>query len=63
MTVRCVDSVISPLESFFMHGKDDGMKIIIDTPVYDELAEYCKKTNEPLSMAASKAIKKYINME
>ena len=55
--------VISPLESFFMHGKDDGMKIIIDTPVYDELAEYCKKTNEPLSMAASKAIKKYINME
>lgn len=45
------------------HGKDDEMKIIIDTPVYDELAEYCKKTNEPISMVASKAIKKYINME
>lgn len=39
------------------------MEIIIDTPVYDELAKYCKKTNESLSMVASKAIKKYINME
>lgn len=39
------------------------MEIIIDTPIYDELAEYCKKTNEPISMVASKAIKKYINME
>lgn len=56
-------SVISPLESFFMHGKDDGMKIIIDTPVFDELAKYCKKINEPISVIASKAIKKYINME
>lgn len=43
--------------------KDDEMKIIIDTPVFDELAKYCKKTNEPISMVASKAIKKYINME
>lgn len=44
------------------HGKDDEMKIIIDTPVYDKLAEYCKKINEPISVIASKAIKKYINM-
>lgn len=39
------------------------MKIIIDAPIYDELAEYCKKTNETVSIVASKAIKKYINME
>ena len=43
--------------------KDNETKIIIDTPIYDELAKYCKKTNEPISMVASKAIKKYINME
>lgn len=45
------------------HGKDDEMKIIIDTPVFAELVKYCKKTNEPISVIASKAIKKYINME
>ncbi len=51
------------IRGLMKHGKDDEMKIIIDTPVYDELAEYCKKTNDPLSMVASKAIKKYINVE
>ena len=30
------------------HGKSDEMKIIIDTPVFDELAKYCKKNNIPL---------------
>ena len=44
------------------HGKDDEMKIIIDTPVFDELAKYCKKNNDIISVIASKAIKKYINM-
>lgn len=51
------------IRGLMKHGKDAEMKIIIDTPVYDELAEYCKKTNDPLSMVASKAIKKYINVE
>ena len=45
-----------------MYGKSDEMKIIIDTPVFDELAKYCKKNNEIISVIASKAIKKYINM-
>lgn len=44
------------------YGKDDEMKIIIDTPVFDELAKYCKKTNEPISMVASKAIKEYLDI-
>ena len=44
------------------HGQEDEMKIILATPVYDELVEYCKKINEPISVIASKAIKKYINM-
>ena len=47
-----------------MYGKSDEMKIIIDTPIYDELAKYCKKTNEPISVIATKAIKEYLkNME
>lgn len=44
------------------HGKDDEMKIIIDTPVFDELAKYCKKINEPVSVIASKAIKEYLDI-
>lgn len=44
------------------HGKDDEMKIIIDAPIYDELAKYCKKHNEPISMVASKAIKEYLDI-
>lgn len=44
------------------HGKDDEMKIIIDTPIYDELAKYCKKFNEPISVIASKAIKEYLDI-
>lgn len=51
------------IHGLMRHGKDDEMKIIIDTPVFDELVKYCKKTNEPISVIASKAIKKYINME
>ena len=46
-----------------MYGKSDEMKIIIDTPVFVFFSKYCKKTNEPISVIASKAIKKYINME
>lgn len=38
------------------------MKIIIDMPVFDELAKYCKKINEPISMVASKAITPYLDI-
>lgn len=40
----------------------ESMKIIIDTPVFDELAKYCKKINEPMSYIATIAIKKYLNL-
>lgn len=43
------------------HGKDDEMKIIIDTYTYDQLKDYCKRMNEPMSVIATKAIKKYID--
>lgn len=38
------------------------MNIIIDALIYDELAEYCKKINEPISVVASKAIMKYLDI-
>ena len=40
-----------------------AVKIVIDADTYDQLAEYSKKMNEPMSMIATKAIKKYIDVE
>lgn len=39
------------------------VKIVIDADTYDQLADYSKKMNEPISMIATKAIKKYIDVE
>lgn len=39
------------------------VKIVIDADTYDQLADYSKKMNEPMSMIATKAIKKYIDVE
>lgn len=36
------------------------MKVIIDTYTYDELKNYCDRLNEPVSVIATKAIKKYL---
>lgn len=40
-----------------------AVKIVIDADTYDQLADYSKKMNEPMSMIATKAIKKYIDVE
>lgn len=40
------------------------MEVTIDTYTYDKLSKYCKDINEPMSVIATKAIKKYLqNME
>ena len=40
------------------------MKIVIDTPIYDNLRAYSESINEPISIIATKAIKEYLkNME
>lgn len=39
------------------------MKVIIDTYTYDRLKNYCNKLNEPISVIATKAVKKYINAD
>lgn len=36
------------------------MEVTIDAYTYDELSKYCKDINEPVSVVATKAIKKYL---
>ncbi|NRN88413.1 hypothetical protein IMAU30044_00032 [Lactobacillus helveticus] len=38
------------------------MEITIDAYTYDELKDYCDRLNEPMSVIATKAIKKYIDV-
>ncbi|AUI73853.1 hypothetical protein DM469_00155 [Lactobacillus helveticus] len=37
------------------------MEVTIDVYTYDELKNYCDRLNEPMSVIATKAIKKYID--
>lgn len=39
----------------------ETMKVTIDVNTYDQLKDYCQRMNEPMSVIATKAIKKYIN--
>lgn len=38
------------------------MEITIDAHTYDKLKDYSQKMNEPMSVIATKAIKKYIDV-
>lgn len=49
--------------AYMMQIGGHTVKIIIDADTYDQLADYSKKMNEPMSMIATKAIKKYIDVE
>lgn len=44
---------------FMMEG--DCMEITIDVDTYEELKDYADRLNEPMSMIATKAIKRYID--
>ncbi|NRO73872.1 hypothetical protein IMAU20067_00706 [Lactobacillus helveticus] len=37
------------------------MEVTIDAYTFDELQDYCNRMNEPMSVIATKAIKKYID--
>lgn len=39
----------------------DCMEITIDVDTYEELKDYADRLNEPMSMIATKAIKRYID--
>lgn len=49
--------------AYMMQIGGHAVKIVIDSDTYDQLADYSKKMNEPMSMIATKAIKKYIDVE
>lgn len=49
--------------AYMMQIGGHAVKIVIDADTYDQLADYSKKMNEPISMIATKAIKKYIDVE
>lgn len=49
--------------AYMMNIGGHTVKIVIDADTYDKLADYSKKMNEPISMIATKAIKKYIDVE
>lgn len=49
--------------AYLMNLGGHAVKIVIDTDTYDQLADYSMKMNEPISMIATKAIKKYIDAE
>lgn len=53
------------LKSFVEYIKIIGgktMEITIDAYTYDKLKDYSQKMNEPMSVIATKAIKKYIDV-
>ena len=39
----------------------ETMEVTIDVNTYDQLKDYCQRVNEPMSVIATKAIKKYID--
>lgn len=49
--------------AYMMQIGRHAVKIVIDADTYDQLADYSKKMDEPMSMIATKAIKKYIDVE
>jgi predicted transcriptional regulator len=38
------------------------MEVTIDTYIYDKLKEYSRRLDEPMSVIATKAIKKYVDV-
>lgn len=44
-----------------MNRRGDCMEVTIDTDTYEELKDYADRLNEPMSMIATKAIKRYID--
>lgn len=38
------------------------MEVTIDIYTFDKLKKYCERMNEPMSVIATRAIKKYINV-
>lgn len=44
-----------------INRKENYMEVTIDANTYEELKDYADRLNEPMSMIATKAIKRYID--
>lgn len=44
-----------------MNRRGEYMEVTIDADTYEKLKDYAKRMNEPMSMIATKAIKRYID--
>ena len=53
------------MKSIFAYKKITGgktMEVTIDIYTFDQLKKYCERMNEPMSVIATRAIKKYIDV-
>lgn len=53
------------MKSFAEYNQITGgktMEVTIDAYTYDELKKYCEHMNEPMSVIATRAIKKYVDV-
>lgn len=44
-----------------MNRRGDCMEVTIDVNTFDQLKDYADRLNEPMSVIATKAIKRYID--
>ena len=44
-----------------INKKENYMEVTIDANTYEELKDYADRLNEPMSVIATKAIKRYID--
>ena len=61
-TKETTEIMTSIAEYMKITGGGKTMRVIIDTYTFDQLKNYCERMNEPMSVIATKAIKKYIDV-
>lgn len=61
MDSKHVIKVMKSIAEYIQIAGGETMEVTIDVNTYDQLKDYCQRMNEPMSVIATKAIKKYIN--
>ncbi|PXZ21912.1 hypothetical protein DM474_00420 [Lactobacillus helveticus] len=64
MDTKEAAEIMKSIAKYMKHMKITGgktMEVTIDAYTYDQLKDYCQRMNEPMSVIATKAIKKYID--
>ena len=61
MDIKEATKAIKSIAEYIQITGGKTMEITIDVYTYDELKDYCDRLNEPMSVIATKAIKKYID--